>query len=487
MALEARNTSARSVRNIVELVNNEEQFNQLTLEDLETRLEHLQTQWVRFGQKNALVSGETDDEELKNSCRTMQDEIEQAYLHSAGKLKRQMRIITQPPVQELNSDEETENEPVNNENYEHHDEPGQNNQIGAGNQQEQDENALEQQNPVQNVQAQAPIAPQVIYLTCKGARKIENTWGYFDGNLTHWQGFHDRFKIAVHDDNTISNSYKFLHLQESLKGKAATAFGEWSTSDDNYEEAWNRLNQMYARKYQTSHELLAKFEHLPKLEKPSGFLLQKMSNITHEVMRQLKALKYPVEHFDLIFVHALQNKLDDETKKAWELYRKSETPSVNEMLTFIEWQAKALAFTHSHEKKEQKDNKNNRKRDSFSKPEYNAKRANNDSAKPSTSGKNFEQKPCVLCKEKHRLHRCAKFLKMNLQARRKIVKENELCNNCLRPSHYSKDCFADACKRCNVKHNSLLCAENPDNRAINAVRTTTSRAKFKKENNKRNE
>lgn len=59
-----------------------------------------------------------------------------------------------------------------------------------------------------------------------GLKSIENTWGEFDGALTQWQGFHDRFKIAVHENSLIPCAFKFQYLQKSLKGRAAASMGE---------------------------------------------------------------------------------------------------------------------------------------------------------------------------------------------------------------------------------------------------------------------
>lgn len=93
-------------------------------------------------------------------------------------------------------------------------------------------------------------------------KSLEKTWGDFDGTLIQWQGFHDRFKSAIHDNEQIQRAFKFQYLQNSLKGKAAAALGEWQLSDENYNEAWERLNELYAREYQTGKELLWKFHNL---------------------------------------------------------------------------------------------------------------------------------------------------------------------------------------------------------------------------------
>lgn len=44
--------------------------------------------------------------------------------------------------------------------------------------------------------------PTFLQRMCVGlANKKDNTWGTYDGDLSQWQGFHDAFKKAVHDDN----------------------------------------------------------------------------------------------------------------------------------------------------------------------------------------------------------------------------------------------------------------------------------------------
>lgn len=54
------------------------------------------------------------------------------------------------------------------------------------------------QNQQGPAQYQFPMPP--IHVQCQSEnrhRKIENTWGEFDGTLSKWQGFHDRFKAEV--------------------------------------------------------------------------------------------------------------------------------------------------------------------------------------------------------------------------------------------------------------------------------------------------
>lgn len=301
-------------------------------------------------------------------------------------------------------------------------------------------------------------------------KAIENTWGDFDGTSTQWQGFHDRFKAAIHDNENLSGAYKFMYLRKSLKGKAIGALGEWQLTDSNYAEAWERLKELYQRDYQISAELLRKFHSLPKIDRANSAIIQKFSNVTHEMLRQLRALDYPVEHYDLFVVHSVHEKLDAETAKAWELFRSSEKPTAQELLKFLDREAKALSNVHPYEQNKAKEFR--KRKMGTQETALNPKRTRLESKNGQTKGEQRTVWNCKVCNERHLLHKCPTFLKMNLSNRRKCIKDHELCMNCFKPFHISRDCYGGACVRCNIKHNSLLCPENPVNRLVATMQSS---------------
>ncbi|XP_055922828.1 uncharacterized protein LOC129953610 [Eupeodes corollae] len=182
---------------------------------------------------------------------------------------------------------------------------------------------------------------------------VKNTWGEFDGVITKWQGFRDRFLAAVHENKNISPAYKFAYLKGSLTGKAARTLGEWQLTESNYAEAWQRLNDVYSRQYATCRELLRQFFRLPSLmEHPRAAELERMSNVTHETMRQLKAQGIPTESWDMIVVHMLHERMDGETACKWEESRTSEQPTVREICAFLERRATALESAQSVRRRE---------------------------------------------------------------------------------------------------------------------------------------
>ena len=63
---------------------------------------------------------------------------------------------------------------------------------------------------------------------------------------------------------------------------------------------------------------------------------------------------------------------------------------------------------------------------------------------------------CTLCSESsHPLFRCKKFRDSTVTQRIQIVKDEKLCNNCLR-SHPKNECKLGNCMVCKGKHNTLL-------------------------------
>lgn len=208
-------------------------------------------------------------------------------------------------------------------------------------------------------------------------------------------------------------------------------------------------------------------------------MIQRFSNITHQVLRQLKSMNYPTEHYDLMFVHSLHDKLDQSTSYDWGKERTSERPTIMEMLAFLDKRAKHLSSAQhldskpSHEQRKRQSPNNDSRNDN--------KKAKPHPAKEHKSSHSSESRNCKVCnKESHPVHRCQKFLKMELSARRKAAKDHNLCYNCLSASHSSRDCRSSMCKRCDKKHNSLLCTENPLNKSTNTLQVKNNNKKVDK-------
>ncbi|KAJ8912987.1 hypothetical protein NQ315_000044, partial [Exocentrus adspersus] len=54
------------------------------------------------------------------------------------------------------------------------------------------------------------------------------------------------------------------------------------------------------------------------------------------------------------------------------------------------------------------------------------------------------------------INTCQSFLELTVRDRIIAIAERRLCKNCFRKNHHTKDCIGSNCKRCNLKHNTLL-------------------------------
>lgn len=491
MSIEAKISCSRSIRNTLQATQNDA-FAAEGGVRVRTRKVHIDNQWNRFQENHNELMDVTQDDELKELYRQAFDTTEQDYLNAIAAINDRFEQIENQERQNVEPNAAGNANANNNianiaadghQNPEHQLPPGQ-----------AQANVQAQMDPPVQENVQAPVNPPVQYIAVGQQQPIpiifqypqmpqhlENTWGEFDGTLSQWQGFYERFCASVHNDPNISNAYKFQKLRSSLKGKALAALGEWQLTDQNYVEALDRLRQLFERQYYTSRELWWKFRNLPTLDRANGGMLQKLSNVTHEVTRQFRAMGYPVEHYDLIFVHELHDKLDNETAKAWELQRNTEDPTLQDLLDFLDKQAKALIGSRLIEQ----EGATNRKRPNhFDDRRNDAKRAKFESTPERKDVGKPNKNECRCCKEKHALIHCAKFKKLSLSERKKLVRDHELCLNCLKPFHMAKDCYAGACVRCQVKHNTLLCHENPMNKSVNTVQVQSKKEVQKKETKK---
>lgn len=438
--LNAHVSAIGAIRRLVEYAR-QDAFMDSDGEEIDVRLERLEQAWTRFNEihtemMEALVAGDMDEaEQAMIDTEALYDEAKTAF-------RRRLVFLRQ---QELAAQAEI-----------------------AGHANQQPQIAVQVQMPVQQ-------------------HDMKNTWGEFDGSLTKWQGFHDRFVAAIHDNEQVSPAFKFLYLKKSLTGKAARTMGEWQLTDDNYHEAWERLKQLYNKKYPICRELLRQFIRLPPLQQePRSDDLQRMSNTTHETLRQLKAQGLPVEQWDMFVVHMLHDRLDSETAKQWELQRQSETPTAAQMLEFLDKQAAAISninserrFRHPDSDSKERLSRHDSGRFNRLESERASKRlgsqqrnsAASTPSKPKTNAPAGSSTParrhkCEACNDEHQLFSCEQFKALSLRARKEFVHEKQLCENCLKRGHNVDSCFQQACPRCpgELMHNSVLCPTRDTNR-----------------------
>lgn len=329
-------------------------------------------------------------------------------------------------------------------------------------------NAAPIANAAPNANANPPANANPVDMRYLLTQRLENTWGTFDGTITKWPTFRDMFKSAVHDANQISNVYKFQLLTNSLRGQAAEAIQGWNLTNENYTAAWQRLNELYDRPNMAANELTKRISELPVLTRANAEDLQRMSNVTNSVQRQLQAMGRPIDPNDLLLISMIENKLDIRTRSAWERERQADA-TLRDLLAFIDKEARALpnfrlnpGLIDRHKKF------NGAKKRPYEIPKREGQPQRNGTGPVENKiaiNKKYKhgQNICPIreCKLIHEIFKCPIYLAKSRSDRVYLVKQARLCLNCLEPGHLLKSCTRKRCKQCNEKHNSTLCPANP--------------------------
>lgn len=416
----------------------------ITKTALKIEAEQLNDNWAQLREFYIEVlkqaTAEKDDESVKKAQETYAA-TERKYLDVKARLEQSLGVITDA------IDREAENQ-VDDESIDEH-------------------NTTPVQQTEQTVPPTNAVTTLLNQLCTTIAPTKPNTWREFDGTLANWQGFCDAFTSAVHNDELMPNIQKFRLLKAALKGAAFDLIGHWPESERNYIEAWEQLKQNYERPYATSLEIMYKLVNFPAIKQANGVEIERLTNTVQDVYRQLRAMHYPAEHYDLWLVGLAHGRLDASTSEKWELQRQSDRPDYVEFIKFMQQQSRALcglrSVTASYQQqpgKHQSANQNQRN--------------DNKRAKPNTQGNNQGQTPglpCVMCNDKtHRIYSCPNFKALDLKNRKGKARELNLCFNCLKPSHMLKECTGQPCSHCKNKHNRLLC----DSSAAQAVAKPTT-------------
>lgn len=118
-----------------------------------------------------------------------------------------------------------------------------------------------------------------------------------------------------------------------------------------------------------------------------------------------------------------------------------------------------LQLSHSKGHSSQPENK---KQNSYT---HNTSHCNVSTDKPQDRQSRFTRS-CLKCTGMHPLYSCKKFLDSDLESKLNLIRENKLCENCLRSGHAPDTCRFGPCRKCNQKHNSLIHNDNNNSSVV---------------------
>lgn len=399
-----------------------EAFNGMTVFRLRTGFERFQQMFANLEQQNRLAASYAADVAARTALSTEFYDLEERYLDACATFQQRIAEMEQAAAAAAAA---VANQPAG---------------VGAA-------NGL---NPNARVfQLNMPFQPQ----------SVQPTWGEFIGDPLEWYDFKQRFKLGCHDVDEIPKANKVQYLRKALVGKAVDDIKGFPIQADSYDALWNELVTKNEKRFPLACAYLSRFFGLPKLRQATAEALQRMSSAAKGMRRQLMAMEYPVENWDLIIVHALQERLDKIYAAKWSLeIKNNDNPTADQIIKFLDDEAILIAnhgLTYAPL----------------------TVHVQNERAKPSTAPAAYQPPPpsqqlqrsvyfpCGACgNPDHLIFKCPEFLPQTLSQRTDTVNANRLCYNCLRKHHFIHQCedtarcsIPQCVKKNDTMHNSLLC------------------------------
>lgn len=295
-------------------------------------------------------------------------------------------------------------------------------------------------------------------------RKIQNTWGVFNGKIDAFTQFYAKFTTAMKREHDLSDDEKFNLLLMACQGEAKNAIANLT-----YTEALKNLESVYGNVYRQMQCYVRNFLNINPVTNASASNLQIFYDQLCECEKGMNKYVQEMENGYFITFVAI-SKLDKDTTRVWERYRLSLAES---------WANMEEASNNIREAKNHLPSFEAFK--AFLKSEINMLLGEESELCESTSNMelaNFvseikNQVPpflqCKLCKDIHPVYKCLVFKGMDLKSKQDFVAKNNFFVKCLRQSHVGNCRDASSnneCPKCppNTFHNSVLCPENLANK-----------------------
>ena len=276
----------------------------------------------------------------------------------------------------------------------------------------------------------------------------------FDGDITRFIHFWQSFECAVHRNDSIPIINKLNYLFSLLEGPAYRAVEGLEFQERNYENVIDVLKSRFGKR---QHIVTAHMQALLKLQNHPNANTQQLRSIYDKInvnVRGLQALGMPAENYGNLLIPIIMARMPREI--TMQVARKTATDEwdIEEILGIIQTELEANEISANLAAADK------RIRSQDVTPSRIQGTTKSFVARQEVRQKRAECKlQCYYCQGSHVAGKCDKV--SSVEERRKILKEERRCFNCLKKGHFSSECNSrngySQCKGWKGKHHYSIC------------------------------
>lgn len=277
----------------------------------------------------------------------------------------------------------------------------------------------------------------------------------FSGSYLEWPSFRDLFKSLVGDNPKVPNVQKLSYLKKIVVGDTSRIIKNIKITSDNYQAAWDLLEDRFENDRLIVYELLNNIYSIPTATGGSNGI-KLILDTTMESLRELKNLNRPIDEYSDWLVFLIVKKLDAQSLEKW-------NELIGDERDVIEWK-KLEEFLNTRFRILEGNKRVDTRQAETSSKQNSSKSACHLSENHPKADKRSDKVTvkCYYCKGGHRAKSCFSFKNKNPSERRRMVESANLCINCLSPSHKLVECASTRnCFKCGLQHHTLLHLDSP--------------------------
>ena len=264
----------------------------------------------------------------------------------------------------------------------------------------------------------------------------------FDGSPTKWLEFVVKFKDLVNDPHYLNNTQRMTYLLQHLEGEAKRAVHCFSNVKVVYSMALKRLKYMFGQKPRICQAYIQKMTRGKQIGNDDNKTLMEYYYTISDCIVALGQLNYTSDLYSSDILRQVIRRLPIRLHGKWAEFcfslRRTKEPT---LIDFEKWfQDRILAFKEAYL------------------PVKNEPKKNRDTEEKYV-GTTLTFNKCILCDNQHRFFKCNKYKALDHAERLSLVKEKNLCFNCLKSGHRTQSCKSpNSCfqQDCSKKHHTTL-------------------------------